>query len=151
MIDVVIPCRNAPLSLQMALTYFWQYGFDDRIASVTLLDNMSTIDDQMAAVMQEFARRPRHAIIRHERDVGVWTSINRGLALARSQYVLVLTSDVIIGPHMIDRLIKAQQITGLAYLGPDVAIGMRQLMRIYQVKGVYRPVPRYNGACWLMD
>lgn len=105
----------------------------------------------MRSIMAEFQRRPRHQIIHHERDLGVWTSVNRGLALSRSRYVLVLTSDVLVGPRLIEKLVRFQQMTKLAYFGPDVAIGMRQIGNLFVDRDVYRPAPRYNGACWLMD
>ncbi len=150
-IDVIIPCRNAPESLWLTLTHFWAYGYDpDLIASVTLLDNVST-DPMMPPIFQRVQDRKRHQVIRHERDVGVWCSINRGLSISRSRFVFVLTSDVLVGPTLFTALLKCQEITGSAYLGPDVITGLAGMPDLARITPNLRLEARYNGACWLMD
>lgn len=153
MIDVIIPTRNAPEVLALCLVHLWASEGLDQVASVTLLDNCSTalgMDDVLAATQRRGAR-----VIRHERNVGVWASVNRGLALARSELVLVLTSDILLAPRAILRLLRAKRDLGERYvmLGPDVLDGIPTLPWLYQ------PMPdeymvngsHYNGACWLMD
>ena len=150
-IDVLIPCRNAPESLWMTLTHFWAYGDNPEwVASVTLLDNCST-DPRNDAIYHRVQERRGHQVIRHERDVGVWTSLNRGLALSKSRFVFVLTSDVLLGPETLPTLLKVQDITKQSYIGPDVATGISEMPILANPLPRLVLSPRYNGACWLMD
>jgi len=163
-VDVLIPCRNAPQALWLCLVHLEAFTPWDQIASVTLLDNAST-DAHMPDVFALAERfRVPTAIIHHERDVGVWCSLNRGLALARNSLVLVVTSDVLIGPGVINQLLDAQRATHLAFLCPDWSVGLGEVTRLAQPHNVHvslaaseaRPQAMalredYNGACWLMD
>ena len=158
MIDVVIPTRNAPEVLALCLAHYWANAHDDGlVASVTLLDNCSEAAG-MDAVFADAIRRGA-AVIRHEANVGVWTSINRGLALARSDRVFVLTSDVLLAPGTVMKLDRAM--TGLAkagtpvaMLGPEVRDFLPSLPWLYEPAfngaGAIR-LDHYNGACWLME
>jgi len=149
-IDVLIPCRNAPESLWMTLTHFWAYAPENLIASVLLMDNQST-DPRMRDIFALVQSRAKHQVIRHERDVGVWTSLNRGLAMSMSRFVFVLTSDVLIGPGMIETLLKCQDMTQSSYIGPDVKTGIAETPTICAIAPMLTLQARYNGACWLMD
>lgn len=153
-VDVIIPCRNAPEVLSLCLTHYWANAHDNNlVASVTLLDNCSTAPG-MDEVLGEATRRGC-VVIRHEWNIGVWASVNRGLALARSEFVLVLTSDVLLGPMAIELLLHVRQqelSKGLRILGPIVRDGLVALPWLSERSAV-SPVnyDHYNGACWLMD
>lgn len=152
MIDVIIPTRNAPESLWLCLTHFWAYACRDKlVSSVVLLDNCST-DPRVPEILAIAQKMPRHQVIRHDRNVGVWCSVNRGLALSRSGLVLVLTSDVLLGVAVLPLLVEVQQRTRLAFLGPETVIGLGQVPALAtQAATPVSLEPGYNGSCWLMD
>lgn len=151
MIDVVIPCRNAPQVLSLTLTHLWAYG-GDAVRSVTVLDNAST-DARMPGLLDAVAQRPGHVVIRHERDVGVWASVNRGLATTTAARVLVLTADVLIGPDTLPVLLEVQRQTGLAIVAPDsrMPLTLTDHAALFARPSRYAVRPDYNGAVWLLD
>src|SRR3990172_2248201 len=106
-IDVVVPCRNAPGVLWLTLTHLWCHN---RPRSVTLLDNAS--DALGMPEVLAWARARGALVIRHEQNVGVWASANRGLIVARSRYVMLLSSDLLLGPGAVAKLAVAAQQTG---------------------------------------
>lgn len=152
MIDVILPTRNAPAILAQTLMHYWTNVHDPRlVASVTILDNASTAPG-MDAVLAEAHRRGVQ-VIRHERNIGVWASLNRGLVLSRSEKVFVVTSDILLAPNALKWLHAIQDDTGCQFLGPEVISDRQEdLWRLYE-----DPLPAqkvdlstYNGACWLM-
>lgn len=155
MIDIIIPCRNAPQSLMLTLEYLWRFANWNLIASVTLIDNVSTHPEmeQIFQTVKLEAPKEKPMIIRNETNVGVWVSVNRGLRLSRSKYTMILTSDVLIGPGMIDILYQVMEKTNMAVLGPDVAIGIENELMIHSPpKGELQlNFQHYNGACWMMN
>lgn len=152
MIEVVIPVRNAPEILWLCLTHYLCHAHSGRLVSmVTILDNCSTAPG-MDLVLGD-ARRHGMRVIRHERDVGVWTSVNRGLALARSPYVLVLTSDVLLGPAAVEILhcLLEQMPPEVAMIGPEVYNSLQEAPALARIPSESQIVTdRYNGSCWLM-
>jgi len=151
-VDVLIPTRNAPESLWLCLTHFWAFACRDKlVSSVVLLDNCST-DPRVSEILAIAQQTPRHQVIRHDRNVGVWCSVNRGLALSRSGLVLVLTSDVLLGVAVLPLLVEVQKRTRLAFLGPETVIGLGQVPALAtQAETPVLLEPGYNGSCWLMD
>jgi GT2 family glycosyltransferase len=152
MIDVIIPTRNAPSVLSMMLAHYWANAHDDRlVSSVTLLDNCSAAEG-MEDVFADALRRGAK-VIRHERNIGVWASVNRGVVLSRADKMLVLTSDILLAPDALSWLDAVQDDSGCAFLGPVVVSDQIE----YAWKLYEHPLPaervntaHYNGACWLM-
>lgn len=151
MISVIIPTRNAPHVLALCLTHYWANAHDDRlVASVTLLDNCSEAKG-MDAVFSDAIRRGA-VVIRHERNVGVWASVNRGLALSRSEKLLVLTSDILLAPGALAELDRIQDESLVWFLGPRVVSDFLEAVPLLYEPPMAGTVDRshYNGACWLM-
>lgn len=150
-VDVVIPTRNAPEVLSLCLSHYWLNAHDEQlVSSVTIFDNCSTAPG-MIAIQQEAKRHGARVFI-NEQNVGVWASVNRGLVLAQSEYVLVLTSDVLLSPGSLGRLVRAMNAeSDLAVLGPVVSDGLESLPWLFASIQEYE-IDRstYNGACWLM-
>ena len=153
MIDVIIPTRNAPEVLALTLAHYWANAHDEElVASVTVLDNCSSAPG-MDRIFGDVIRRGGR-VIRHEQNIGVWASVNRGLALAQSEQVLILTSDVLLAPGAVATLAQIQKESGIPYLGPRVVSD--QIVHLAQL---YSPRPfvwtvdasHYNGACWMME
>lgn len=151
MLDVVMPVRNTGAVFSLALAHLLAYGHG-RVASITICDNAST-DPGLAAVLARAARMPGVTVIRHERDVGVWCSVNRGLATVRTRYAMVLMADLLIGPDTVPALLDVAQQSGAAFVSPDNGvIGLPMLPQVYAPFGpTVTLAPDYNGACWLLD
>jgi len=149
--SVLIPTRNAPSILALTLAHYWANAHDDRLVdSVTLLDNASTAPG-MDAVLAEAHRRGCH-VIRHEKNIGVWASVNRGLALSRSEKVFVLTSDILLAPDALKWLHAIQDDTGVDFLGPKVISDQQEyLWTLYDdpLPAQTVDISAYNGAVWL--
>lgn len=149
-VEVIIPTRNAPEVLWLTLTHLLAFN-GGWVSSVTLLDNVSK-----ALGMPEvlaFARRHGCNVIRHEGNVGVWASVNRGLALSRSRWVLVLTSDVLLGPGAVPLLRQAAIGADVPFLGPQTALGMASapVLALPGPAALEVDTSTYNGAVFLMD
>ena len=152
MIDVIIPTKNAPHILAMTMAHYWLNAHNDRlVASVTLLDNCSDAKGMDSVFDDAISRGAR--VVRHERNVGVWTSLNRGLTLSRSNKVFVLTSDILLAPQALQWLDAIQDDSGCDFLGPTVISDqIEYLWALYEDPCPAEAVNRshYNGACWLM-
>lgn len=149
-VEVIIPTRNAPSILWLALTHLIAYNGRD-FARATLLDNRS--DAPGADTVLAWAAARGLPVVRHERNLGVWASVNRGLALARAPKVLVLTSDVLLGPQTVRALAAVMDATGVPFLGPEVHTGLDEapaLAAPLPERGAV-DVTAYNGACWMMQ
>ena len=148
--EVVIPTRNAPAILWLTLTHLFAFNRRD-VAGVTLLDNRS--DAPGADAVLAWAASQGCLVVRHERNVGVWASVNRGLALARSRRVLVLTSDVLLGQRAVQALAAIMDAVDVPFLGPEVLTGLAAApalaVPLPETGGV--DTSQYNGACWMMD
>ena len=149
-VDVVIPTRNAPAVLSLCLSHYWLNAHEKSlVSSVALFDNRSTAEG-MSAVQQD-AQRMGASVFINERNVGVWASVNRGAVLARSEYVLILTSDVLLAPGSLRKLVGALNTDStLSVVGPVVADGLQALPWLYKpITGYDVDISTYNGACWL--
>jgi GT2 family glycosyltransferase len=152
MIDVIIPTRNAPEVLALTLAHYWANAHDETlVASVTLLDNCSSAPG-MDRIFGDVIRRGGR-VLRQEGNIGVWASVNRGLALAQSEQVLVLTSDVLLAPEAVAKLSKIQEEFDIPSLGPRVVSD--QITHLAQLYSSHSPAytadtSHYNGACWMM-
>lgn len=149
---VILPCRNAPEILWLCWTHFLAYNARD-VAAVVVLDNASSAPG-MSNVLDTM-RSAGATVIRHEENIGVWASINRGLACCRTEAVLVLTSDLLLGPRAVTILQDVAQQTDIPFLGPQVVVGEPDLTKAHVLAmlppGVNVNTGVYNGACWLMN
>jgi GT2 family glycosyltransferase len=156
MIDVIIPCRNAPEALWLTLTHFWANAYDPSIVtSVTIVDNCST-DGRVGQILRHASKRypQTHQVLLNEQNVGVWCSVNRGLAVGRSEFAFVLTSDVLLGVDALERLCKTlMSERTLGILGPEVLTGLGACPEL-AATDLDGPVEvdctTYNGAAWML-
>ena len=154
MIDVIIPVRNAPEALALTLTYFWANAYDPKyVASVTIIDNCSTDINVRPLLEQAHRRFPKtHQVIYNEHNVGVWCSVNRGLAFGQSEFAFILTSDVLLEQDAL-KCLHGMMLAdpSLGNLGPDVLTGLGEIPKL---TGDNRDVrvdrTTYNGAAWML-
>lgn len=150
-VDVIIPTRNTPAVLSLCLSHYWLNAHDEAlVSSVSMFDNCSAALGM--SVIQRNAQRMGASVFINEQNVGVWASVNRGLALSRSEYVLVLTSDVLLAPGSLRKLAGALNAEPkLMAVGPAVADGLQALPWLHEAVTEYElDVSTYNGACWML-
>lgn len=150
-VDVILPVRNTGRVFGLCMAHLYAYALPSGLVnSVTIMDNAST-DPVLAAVLAEASRRGCR-VIRHERDVGVWCSVNRGLAATTTPQVLIVTADVLLGPYLLPALAQVFDQTGLHYLAPRPGgDGLAHYDRILVPPADTAIAYNYNGACWLLD
>lgn len=149
--DLIIPTRNAPEILWLTLTHLMAYSPLSFINQAIILDNLSTAPGSEDVL--NFARSCGFTVIRNERNVGVWASVNRGLTLSRSPWVVVVTSDVLYGPRGLESLVELTQTTQFCFLGLEVVLGMQALpvLAFPPLQEVNIDTSTYNGASWAMN
>ncbi|MGE3175189.1 MAG: tetratricopeptide repeat protein [Planctomycetota bacterium] len=98
--SVVIPCLGGADLTAACLDSLRQQDAPHRL-QVILVDNAGC--DATAAL----ARRPGVEVLRQERNLGFAGGCNRGLAHARSPFVLVLNNDTQAAPGLLSRLERA--------------------------------------------
>lgn len=155
MIDVIIPTRNAPEILSLCFAYYWLNGHDDRlISSVSIFDNCSTASGMSDVLAGAGSGKFSNLVVfRNEKNVGVWTSVNRGLTLSRSEFILVLTSDVLLGPKATWTMVEILKGNPeLHLIGPTVKNGLENLPWLSDISKMSAEINNttYNGACWMM-
>lgn len=100
-VDVIIPAHNAALYIAQALASVMAQG--DCVARIIVVDDGST--DGTAACVHEFAAA--HPQVRVEclqqRNAGPSAARNRGLALARAEFVAMLDADDVWSPEKLRR------------------------------------------------
>lgn len=155
MLDVIIPCRNAPDTLWLTLTHFWAHAYSRRwVRNVLLIDNGST-DPRVRPILQYAKTRyaQTHHVIYNDRNVGLWCSINRALAAARSDRVFVLTSDVLLAENTFGPLLDVFAVhPTVAMVGPEVFTGLGNVPSLVtetQAR-ITLDTSTYNGAAWLL-
>jgi GT2 family glycosyltransferase len=156
-VDVIIPCRNAPEALALTLHYFWANAYDPRVvASVVFVDNCSTDRRVLDLLYHAAARYPdTHRVVLNERNVGVWCSVNRGLALGRAEFAFVLTSDVLLCQNALKALFATMLLdSSLGNLGPTVLTGLGRCPELSTAtlgdEEVKVDRTTYNGAAWML-
>lgn len=151
MLDLIIPNRNAPAALWLTLAHLWGVAWWDKISSVIIVDNGST-DPKVFPIYALAGARPRHVVIHNETNVGVWNSVNRGLAMGRSDFAMILTSDVLLGPGVPEVLVDILRgRPELGSVGPEVHTGIGTVPALAVEETRYRiDESTYNGACWVL-
>ncbi len=151
MIDLLLPVKNTGRVFGLTMAHVYAHALTTGlVGSVTICDNAS--DDPVLVEVLAEARRRGCRVIRHERDVGVWCSLNRGLAATTADLVLVVTADVLLGPWTLPALLQGQQATGAHYMAPyPNDEGLATYDATLTQPMTLTPSGNYNGACWLLD
>jgi len=105
-LDIVIPLFNAASATARCLTHL--RAFAPPQANLIVIDNAST--DWTPALLWRFAKYGA-TVIRNEQNGGVYSALNQGIIAGRAPFVLLLNSDVLIGPDTIADLLAAAEQT----------------------------------------
>lgn len=103
--SVVIPCLDRAEDTRACLAAL-RAQRDAGAIEVVLVDNGSRDPGALLAAAQAF---PHTRVVTLPRNLGFAGGVNRGLAAARGDLLLVLNNDTLPAPHMLARLLRARQ------------------------------------------
>lgn len=110
-VAIVIAIHNAADDLARCLDSVIRHTTG--AARLILIDDAST-DPAVAGVLAQHAEQERIELHRNEQNLGYTATVNRGLALAGRDDVVLLNSDTVVGPRWLDGLRLA------AYSRPNI-------------------------------
>lgn len=133
LISVIIVCRNPGPALREALESVWgQAGVE---SEVVVIDAAST--DGTPAWLEE--NRPRLAALVSEPDRGVYDAMNKGIALARGEWLLFLgADDRLVGSDTFARIGVVLRKTGAGVVVGEAAYDDGRLYRLGNPAGAIR-------------
>ena len=114
MISVIIPAYNHEQFIGPAIDSVLSQSWDD--LELLVIDDGST--DNTAQVVKGYDD-PRLSYF-YQENQDAYNTINRGLGLAKGEYITILNSDDIYLPGRLERLVTVQRETGAACLFTDV-------------------------------
>jgi glycosyltransferase involved in cell wall biosynthesis len=114
MITVIIPAYNHERFIGEAVESVLQQSWTD--LELLVIDDGST--DRTSDIVQAYDD-PRLTYL-HQENQDAYNTINRGLALARGDFIAILNSDDVYTTDRLQRLIDAQKISGCQCLFTDV-------------------------------
>lgn len=108
LISVVIPAYNCAAYIRHALDSALAQDVD---LEILIIDDGST--DNLDAVLEEYRDYPQIRYFRNSRNLGVAKTRNRGVSLARGEYIAFLDADDIWAPDKLKRQLALIQETGM--------------------------------------
>ena len=115
-VSIVIPCFNSSAFLRETVASVVAQTL--RELEIVLVDDGST-DDTRAVVEQLIAQHPERAMtLCAQPNAGVAAARNRGVAIARGEYILPVDADDLIAPTMAEtcaRILDAQPTTSIVF------------------------------------
>lgn len=119
MVSVIIPAYNC--------SHYIRQSVDSALAQdvpleILVLDSCS--QDGLEQVMAEYAQEPRVRYLRGDRNIGVAATRNRGVALARGEYIAFLDADDMWAPGKLKK-----QLARIQEKGAVICSTARELMR----------------------
>lgn len=113
-VSVVIPAYNHEQFIAPAIDSVLNQSLQD--FELIIVDDGST--DNTAAVIKEYSDPRIHYYFQENQDA--FNTINRGIGLAKSEYIAILNSDDIYATDRLQRLVDTQEETGAQCLFTDV-------------------------------
>lgn len=102
--DVIIPVYNAPEWVKLCVQRLVAQTPDDCLNRVILIDDASnTFTGDLLKDLEK--EHNKIVLVRNEENLGFVKSINRGLAMTETPYILLLNSDCLITKNTIPKLI----------------------------------------------
>lgn len=160
LVSIIIPVRNQLHFTARCLGSVFKYTPEP--VEIIVVDNGSTDGTR------EYLRSvPGIRLLENGRNLGFAAACNRGLAVARSNYLLLLNNDTLVTPGWLSGLIShLQKYPGAALVGPlsncggatqTMPVALPSLGRLEefsrrlasQNRGQCRPVPVLSGFCLL--
>jgi GT2 family glycosyltransferase/glycosyltransferase involved in cell wall biosynthesis len=105
--DIVLPVYNGLTYVRRCVNALLAYTAAET-CHVYIMDDAS--DAMTAAYLQDIAQQyPHITLVRNRENLGFVKNCNKGMALGRSPYVLLLNSDVIVTPNWLEALLEAAE------------------------------------------
>lgn len=102
-VSVVLAAYNAEKYLALAVQSILDQTFSD--FELILIDDRST--DSTGRIMKRFAGQdPRVVVLENEENLGLTKSLNRGISIARGQYIARMDADDIAVPHWLGNQVR---------------------------------------------
>lgn len=108
MISIIIPVYNAESFLRDCIKAVLSQTYDDW--ELILVDDGST--DESPQICDEFSQRDSRIIVIHKQNGGVSSTRNRGLELAKGEYITFIDADDSINPNYLETLYENACKTG---------------------------------------
>ena len=135
-VDIVIPVFNAKTFVKQCVeSIFNNTSVNFRII---LMDDCST--DGVSDYLAELANEKSNVIHqRHPENVGYTGNVNRGLALAKSEWVVLLNSDTIVSTNWVENMLEvAKTHEKAAIIGPlGNAASWQSIPRVFNDDGAW--------------
>lgn len=102
-VSIIIPVYNVEKFLRQCLTSLVEQTFQDReIIAV----NDGSVDGSLA-ILREFEEKYDFITVVDQKNMGMSKARNRGLGLARGEYICFIDSDDYVAPNFLERLYQA--------------------------------------------
>ncbi len=134
MISVIIPAYNHEQFIGPAIESVLGQSWDD--LELLVIDDGST--DNTAGVIKSYDDRRLSYFYQENQDA--YNTINRGLGLARGEYIAILNSDDLYLPGRLERLVEVQRESGAVCLFTDVVP--------IDEEGEELSDPQFGWNCW---
>lgn len=131
-VSVIVPVRDRARYVGAAIASILRQSYGDY--ELVVIDDGST--DESRAVVEPFARDPRVRIEPNPGPLGIPKTRNRGLALARGEYVAMLDSDDVAAPDRLARQVafldrhRDHALVGTWTAGMDASGRSRRRLRV---------------------
>jgi len=95
-ITIILAFRNSESTLQAALESLERQKGKGLVAEILAMDNKST--DSSARIVRAFAKKSAYRVrhVLNKKDIGLAGSFNRAITMSKSEYVILMHSDVVI-------------------------------------------------------
>lgn len=95
-ITIIVALRNSESTIKDALESLEKQKNRGLVSEIITIDNQST--DRSAEIIEEFSRRTKYKVrrIRNRTDLGLAGSFNYGISLCKSEFFILMHSDVVV-------------------------------------------------------
>ena len=105
--DVIIPVYNAPEYVEMCVFALYNNTDINTLGTVYLIDDKSNeITSNMLDNLQKKYKDKKLKVIHNEENLGFIKNVNKGFALSKEKYVLLLNTDCFVANRTIEKLIS---------------------------------------------
>ena len=102
-VSIIIPVYNVEKFLRKCLTSLVEQTFQDR--EIIAVNDGST--DHSLDILREFEQKYDFITVIDQKNRGMSKARNRGLSLARGEYICFIDSDDYVAPNFLERLYNA--------------------------------------------
>lgn len=103
LVSIITVCRNSGATIEQTIRSVLDQNYEN--IEHIVIDGAST--DATLEILSRYAHHLEYYV--SEPDKGLYFAMNKGLQLARGEYILILNSDDWYAPTCVDTLIKAKQ------------------------------------------